>query len=308
MLRNSCRMDTLRAGAPAIICDVDGTLCDVRGIRHFVERPPGAERFRADFARFHSASEDCPPFPRVLTLLNSVDSAGYAIVIVTAREARWADLTERWLDRHSVPRTEVLTRRDLDYRADAVVKGEICIEIQSRYSAQLAIDDREDILRVWAAASIPLVQVDDAGSLSRVTWPGTGVVIAPRETVYRSTEAWIRIQTSGSWGAARPVHVLLSDQRLLCKLLDGGWTSLWWTGVVGLHVDLAAEHVILDYGDGQPMAVSGVHAATFGVAAVAFVHGVEALIRHPALTSLRKMPVAGGPSGERRWRIKRGGD
>jgi hypothetical protein len=114
-----------------------------------------------------------------------------------------------------------------------------------------------------------------------------GVVLAPHETVYRSTKAWLRIQNSGSWGAARPAHVLVSDQRLLCRLPDGGWTSLWWNGVIGLQVDLAAEHVILDYGDGQPVALSSVSSAVIGVAAIAFVHGVRALIRHPALGPLR---------------------
>lgn len=119
-----------------------------------------------------------------------------------------------------------------------------------------------------------------------------GVVLGPHETVYRSTEAWVRIQTSGRWGSARSAHVLVSDRRLLCKLLDGGWTSLWWNGVVGLQVDLAAEHVILDYGDGQPVALCGVHSAAIGVAAISSVHGLEALIRHRALAPLRTGPAA----------------
>lgn len=119
-----------------------------------------------------------------------------------------------------------------------------------------------------------------------------GVVLAPHETVYRSTEAWVRIQTSGRWASARPAHVLVSDRRLLCKLLDGGWTSLWWTGVVGLQVDLDAQHVILDYGDGQPVALSGINSALIGVTAIASVHGLEALIRHRALAPLRTGPAA----------------
>lgn len=118
-----------------------------------------------------------------------------------------------------------------------------------------------------------------------------GVVLAPREAVYRSTEAWVRIQSSGRWGSARLVQVVVSNQRLLCRLPDGGWTSLWWNGVLGLEVDLVSEHVILDYGDGQPVAMSGVHTAALGVAAVALVHGLGALLQHPALASLRTVPM-----------------
>lgn len=126
---HSCRVDN-SARIPAVIFDVDGTLCDVRQIRHFVERPMGAERFRPNFALFHSASEDCPAFPRVVELVSAVAREGYAIVIVTAREARWAELTERWLNRHGIPRHELIARRELDYRSDDVVKAEMCAEIQ----------------------------------------------------------------------------------------------------------------------------------------------------------------------------------
>ncbi|WP_163543644.1 HAD family acid phosphatase [Occultella kanbiaonis] len=157
---------------PAIICDVDGTLCDVRSIRHHVERPEGAKRFRPNFALFHSSSEDCPAFPNVLQLITELEREGYAIVVVTAREARWSELTERWLDRHGVRRAELITRRALDYRSDALIKAEICTEIQGRYAPRLAIDDRDDILAVWAAASIPTVKVDEAGFPLQVTGLG----------------------------------------------------------------------------------------------------------------------------------------
>jgi phosphoglycolate phosphatase-like HAD superfamily hydrolase len=158
---------------PVIICDVDGTLCDVRSIRHYVERPGDAERFRANFALFHSSSEDCPAFPAVLKLVKDLERAGYGVVIVTAREARWVEVTERWLDRQGIRRVELITRPALDYRSDAVVKAEICADIQRRYAPRLAIDDRDDILAVWTAAAIPTLKVGHAGDLSPVTWPGT---------------------------------------------------------------------------------------------------------------------------------------
>lgn len=170
-MRDSCPVD-IPTRAPAIICDVDGTLCDVRTIRHYVEQPAGTQRFRANFALFHSASEACPTFPQVTQLISALALGGYAIVVVTAREARWTELTERWLDLHGVRRAELITRRDLDYRPDAVVKAEICAEIQRRYEPRLAVDDRDDILAVWAGAHIPTLRVGAAGSLSAVTWPG----------------------------------------------------------------------------------------------------------------------------------------
>jgi len=170
IVRDSCDMNPA-ARPPAIICDVDGTLCDVRNIRHHVERPAGVQGFRPNFALFHAASEDCPAFSHVVQLTTNFERDGYAIVVVTAREARWTDLTERWLSRHGVQRAELFTRRALDYRSDALVKAEICSEIQSRYVPHLAIDDRDDILAVWTAASIPTIKIDQTGFPSSVSWP-----------------------------------------------------------------------------------------------------------------------------------------
>jgi hypothetical protein len=88
--------------------------------------------------------------------------------------------------------------------------------------------------------------------------------------------------------------VFVTDLRLLCRFASGGLTSQWWNGVVGLNVDLAAEHIVLDYGDGQPVNVSGVQVAPISVVAIAAVYGTHALVGHPALASLRATSPAWG--------------
>lgn len=57
--------------------------------------------------------------------------------------------------------------------------------------------------------------------------------------------------------------------------------------VVGLSVDLAAEHVVLDFGDGQPVSLSGVQAPSVAVVGIASVYGTEAMLTHPGMVSLR---------------------
>jgi hypothetical protein len=79
----------------------------------------------------------------------------------------------------------------------------------------------------------------------------------------------------------------VTDLRLLCRFSTGRLASLWWRGVVGLQVDLVAEHMVLDYGHGQPVAVSGAQVAPVSVAAVASIYGVQALVGHSALAPLR---------------------
>jgi hypothetical protein len=114
-----------------------------------------------------------------------------------------------------------------------------------------------------------------------------GVVLQRGEVVYRQVPTWIRVQQDGRWGGASYAAVIVTDLRLLCRFASGRLTSLWWKGIVGLQVDLAAGHVVLDYGDGQPVGLSGVQVAPVAVAGVALAHGLEGLLTHPAMVPLR---------------------
>jgi hypothetical protein len=133
-------------------------------------------------------------------------------------------------------------------------------------------------LAVELARGVPSVRFDPMRA---------GVVLQNGEIVYRQLPIWIRVQEARRWAAASYASVLVSDVRLLCRFSTGRRASLWWSGVVGLHVDLAAEHVVLDFGDGQPVDLSGAQVAPISVAVISSVYGAHALVVHPALDSLR---------------------
>jgi len=61
-------------------------------------------------------------------------------------------------------------------------------------------------------------------------------------------------------GGSSYADMLVTDVRLLCRFGNGRLASLWWGGVIGLHIDLVGEHVVLDYGDGQPVCLCGAQA------------------------------------------------
>ena len=48
----------------AAIFDMDGTLCDVRSIRHYVQYKPNHRNFH----KFHGESINCPAYPEVKEL------------------------------------------------------------------------------------------------------------------------------------------------------------------------------------------------------------------------------------------------
>jgi hypothetical protein len=114
-----------------------------------------------------------------------------------------------------------------------------------------------------------------------------GVVIEPGEAALRSVGVWLRWLVDGEWSAAQHCVALVTDRRVVARLSNSGLRSFWWGSLVGLEIDLAAGHVVLDYGDGRPRALSGEAAPVIAVAAVAAAYGVEGLATHEAIAPLR---------------------
>jgi phosphoglycolate phosphatase-like HAD superfamily hydrolase len=155
----------------AVIFDVDGTLCDVRHIRHHVQSSQEGVKFRPNFQKFHSESIDSPAHDEVRRLALKVRALGMAVLVVTGREARWRSLTMLWMAKHDIPYDELWNRHEKDYRPDHVIKSEIQVEISKRYLPILAVDDRPDIIRVWSTAGIPTALVSQEGSIMEALAP-----------------------------------------------------------------------------------------------------------------------------------------
>jgi hypothetical protein len=144
--------------------------------------------------------------------------------------------------------------------------------------------DRTEAHHDARALAIEFARGEPAARFDPMT---AGVVLQPAETAYRQVPLWIHVQEGGRWADASLADVFVTDLRLLCRFSTGWLASLWWSGVVGLSVDLAAEHVVLDFGDGQPVSLSGVQAPSVAVVGIASVYGTEAMLTHPGMVSLR---------------------
>jgi phosphoglycolate phosphatase-like HAD superfamily hydrolase len=138
----------------AVILDMDGTLADVRGIRHHLDGP------NRDFTSFHAESVSVPPNPDVVRLARQADRWGFATVIVTARRSRWRNVTAWWLADNGVPSTALIMRGDKDMRPDVDVKRDILNGfIRPAWTPVLAVDDNPSVLALWDAEGIPTIRV-----------------------------------------------------------------------------------------------------------------------------------------------------
>jgi len=140
----------------AVIVDVDGTLCDVSGIRHYVLANPA----RPNFDRFHSASALCPPIASTLDWVGAQRAAGRAVIVVTSRKRRWEHLTRQWLRKWEIEYDWLLMRADADQRKDRAVKASILTRIRAKgYEVVAAIDDNPAIIELWRREGIEVTVV-----------------------------------------------------------------------------------------------------------------------------------------------------
>ncbi|WP_445451953.1 phosphatase domain-containing protein [Herbiconiux liangxiaofengii] len=143
---------------PAVIVDVDGTLADVAGIRHYVQ-PGGGHRGR-NFTAFHAASSWVDPHRDVVRVVQGLDARGLAIVVLTSRTERWRWSTSSWLAKWEVPVAALGMRADADTRPDHEVKRDLHARVLDLgYRPVLAIDDNPGVIALWRSLGIPTVRV-----------------------------------------------------------------------------------------------------------------------------------------------------
>jgi hypothetical protein len=92
------------------------------------------------------------------------------------------------------------------------------------------------------------------------------------------------------WPEPHPAHLMITNQRIACRDLHGELISMYWNGLSGCQVNIAAERITLDYHDGRAGAFTGAAAPVLAVAAVAHLYGTAGLLQHPAIQVLRASP------------------
>lgn len=141
----------------SVICDLDGTLVDVRSIKHYIEQKP------KDLDAFHRYSIGCPANFAVKL---AIDSCKYefSILIVTARQDQYRLNSVLWLNSNCIDYDELYMRKDGDDRPDYEVKSDILDQIiTDGYEPIHAYDDNPNIIRLWTERGIETTFVEGFG-------------------------------------------------------------------------------------------------------------------------------------------------
>lgn len=138
----------------SLICDLDGTLVDVSGLRDWVTGK------RKDFHQFHTLSRDAPPIAWVVQEVQDRWDRGDSILLVTARNEAYRASTIDWLAEHNVPWDQLYMRKLKDFRPDREVKSDILTEIRlSGYDPIVAYDDNPSVIELWKENNMIVVEV-----------------------------------------------------------------------------------------------------------------------------------------------------
>lgn len=137
----------------AVLIDCDGTLADVRSIRHYVAQRPKA------FDKFHAESVNVPVHQQAVDIAREAHAAGQVVIIVTARRHRWRHVTAWFLAMHNIPSDVLIMRADDDHRPDVEVKRDILAQIRTRWNPVLAVDDNPKVAAMWSEEGIPVIMI-----------------------------------------------------------------------------------------------------------------------------------------------------
>jgi predicted kinase len=142
----------------AIICDLDGTLCDINHRRHHVRVPEGKKK---NWVAFMEGIKDDKLNLWCDNILHALRMGGMKIVLCSGRSENERPQTVEWLKKNVVYYENLFMRLGGDSRRDDIVK-EILLdfEILTRYTPHFMIDDRQQVVNMWRKRGFVCLQCD----------------------------------------------------------------------------------------------------------------------------------------------------
>lgn len=132
---------------PAIVCDLDGTLCDISARLHFVKKNVEGQKPNW-FAFFKGIPRDevnmwCS------TILNRFKD-DHEIIYCSGRDESCREVTEKWLKDNNLWFGHLFMRSKGDHRQDSIAKEIILdFDILPQFDPIFMIDDRQQVTDMW---------------------------------------------------------------------------------------------------------------------------------------------------------------
>ena len=147
-----------------IVCDLDGTLCNIDHRLHFVQVAQGERKDWDSF--FNGVPNDTVNKP-VLEVLDRfrLTLNDFQIVFCSGRPERCRTDTVEWLKKYYFTECEgklhyeLYMRQDGDFRRDDIVKQEILDKYIDKDRVLFVLDDRDQVVDMWRRNGLTCFQV-----------------------------------------------------------------------------------------------------------------------------------------------------
>lgn len=143
-------------GEPVIVCDLDGTLCD---IKHRLMYAKGEmKNWNTFFSLIHADSLRSEVLKNVH---GSVIANDAKLILVSARPETYRKETEEWLARNGVVYEFLIMREENDKRDDTEVKSDIYDKFLKNLRVCVVFDDRPKVIRMWREKGLEVIDVGE---------------------------------------------------------------------------------------------------------------------------------------------------
>ena len=142
-----------------VIVDIDGTLAMVG------DRIKYLQQDKKDWDKFYEACYEDEPINEMVDLVQRLKYAKYKILYVTGRRESVRGKTLDWFKDKTninVDSSDLLMRKDNDYRHDTIIKPELIKEKGIDFK-QIAfvLEDRNTVVKMWREFGVKCLQVAD---------------------------------------------------------------------------------------------------------------------------------------------------
>lgn len=155
-----------------LFCDIDGTVADLTHRRVFLQSHP------KNYPAFEKGIPLDTPIMPIINAVRDLYDAGWKVIMCSGRSVTTKGTTVDWLNRHEVPFHDIYMRAahevdetgavkiaksgkpKPDHRKDSIVKYELLQEARADgHDPDIVFDDRNQVVEMWRANGIPVVQV-----------------------------------------------------------------------------------------------------------------------------------------------------
>lgn len=143
-----------------VVCDLDGTLCNLDKRLHHVRPEPGVKK---NWKAFFEELVNDEPNMWCFHLMHAMAESGTKVVYASGRPDDYKRRTEQWLYENNLDLHEdrLYMRCRGDHREDFIAKEIILdFEILTRWTPMMFVDDRQQVVDFWRSRGFTALQCE----------------------------------------------------------------------------------------------------------------------------------------------------